>query len=276
MLLGQASSSEETTAVVAALIVMFGAVFLILLVVWRQARNLTDPRLRGQPLMQAPRRFGLGAQQDHVEFGGKRYRMTLGDHQVKEWLNDLVEWWRLSHFQEDHPVRLVRLRKEFRSIIAARPIGGLVCCLSDPDTELRKLAIWLLGRCSGGATVTAVKFLRSSEDPSIRRQVAKALQRMGEWTELHSMATRDDDPRVRCQASNLSNTTRRSYSDRLRQYVQHVGGEVFEPGRYSSHMPVFLLEPVGAGKPAKSRQWIRRILEHIRQLVRLTNRNRAA
>jgi hypothetical protein len=41
-------------------------------------------------------------------------------------------------------------------------------------------------------------------------------------------------------------------------------------------MPVFMLQPVGPGKPAKSRDWIRRILQHIQQLVRFSSRNRAA
>ena len=101
-------------------------------------------------------------------------------------------------------------------------------------------------------------------------------QRMAEWTELQAMACHDEDARVRSQATTLSNTVRRPYAERLGRFAQHAGGEVFEPGRYSSHMPVFMVQPVGPGKPAKSRDFIRRILEHIRELVRSRFKNHAA
>jgi hypothetical protein len=91
------------------------------------------------------------------------------------------------------------------------------------------------------------------------------------------LALQDPDPRVRqVAASTLASPVKQTYSERLSRFVHHAGGKVFEPGRYSSHMPVFMLQPVGAGKPAKSRDWIRRILEHIRELVRSRFKNPAA
>ena len=275
MLLSQASNSGETLAVVVALTVMFGGMLLIVIVVGRHFRQFTEPRPIGQTLMQDRRRFGRSALPSFVEFAGRRFGLCPVDHQVREWLSELIEWWHLSRIQNESPIRLVRLRQEFRGIIAGRPIGGLVSCLSDPDRELRKLAIWLLGRCSGRVSITAVNLLQSDPDPAIRRHVAMALKRMGGWAELHRMATHDDDARVR-RVGSISVTMRPSYSERLRQFVQHGGGEIFEPGRYASHMPVFMLQPIGPGKPAKPRDWIRRILDHIRQLVRFSRRDRAA
>jgi hypothetical protein len=276
MLFGQASSSGDTLAVIAALTVMFGGVLLVATVIWGQARRLADPRRSGEAQTHDSSPFKWPGPLNQVKFAGRRYSLTPADHQVTEWLNDLIQWWHLSRVQSDSPIRLVRFRGEFRGIIASTPVGGLVSCLSDPDKESRKLAIWLLGRCARRRAIVAVATLKCDPDPVVRRHVAKALKRMSAWSELYRMATRDDDSHVRCAANSFSVATRRPHSDRLRQFVQHGGGAMFEPGRYTSHMPVFMLQPVGPGKPAKSRDWIRRILQHIRELVRSPFKNRAA
>ncbi len=276
MLLGQASSSGDTLALVAAMTVMFGGVLLIVIVTWGHARQFAKSYERGRILTRHTRRMIPPAHQSFVQFAGRRYSLTPDDHQTREWLKELIQWRHLSRIQKESPIRLVRFRRDFRRIVSSKPVGGLVSCLSEPDKELRKLAIWLLGRCSGRAGIAAVSTLQGDPDPVVRRHVAKALKRMSGWSELYQMATRDDDSRVRCAASSLSIGTRRPHTERLRQFVQHGGGEVFDPGRYTSHMPVFMVQPVGPGKPAKSRDWIRRILEHIRELVRSRFKNHAA
>jgi hypothetical protein len=127
--------------------------------------------------------------------------------------------------------------------------------------------------CEGA--VAAVKSRVHDPDPRVRREVARSLRRLGQWTELESMANDDQDVRVRAVAGFFA-TTRRDHSQKLRRFVVHGGGEIFEPGRYTSHMPVFMIQPVGPGKPAKTRNLIRRILEHIRELVRSRFKDHAA
>lgn len=257
-------------------LLLLGLVASPFILVWLRRRRIPSFLSENQIWVARSRGFWTGTIGDYVDFEGKRYRVRERDRQVCDWLTSLVWEWQNGDPSEESHRPLLQFRNDFRAINSLHPIGGLVCCLKSSNRELQRLAIWLLGRSAGGATVNAVKVFRDDPDARIRREVAKALRRMAEWTELQSMARHDEDARVRSQASSLSNTVRRPYAERLGRFVQHVGGEVFEPGHYSSHMPVFMLQPVGPGKPAKPRDWIRRILEHIRQLVRFSNRNRAA
>ena len=220
---------------------------------------------------------GVISMAEYVEFlWGQRFRVTNADRQVAGWLSALV----LERQSDTEPIKrqlsLVKLRHDFRLTISLQPIGGLLCCLRSPNDELRILAVWLLGRCASGAAVNAVKSLSEDSNARIRREVVRAFQRMAEWTELQAMAKDDPDAHVRTQATTLLITTKRPYAARLSRFARHTGGEPFEPGRYSSHMPVFMLHPVGPGTPAKSRDFIRRILEHIRELVRSRFKNHAA
>jgi len=257
-------------------LLLVALVALPFILVWLRRRRIPSFIPKNRTWVARSRGFWTGTIGDYVDFEGKRYRVRERDRQVCDWLTSLVWEWQNGDPSEESHRTLLEFRDDFRSLTSLHPIGGLVCCLRSPNRELRRLAIWLLGRSAGGATVNAVKTFRDDPDPRIRREVAKTLRRMAEWTELRSMAWHDEDARVRSHASTLSNTVRRPYAERLGRFVQHAGGEVFEPGHYSSHMPVFMVQPVGPGKPAKSRDFIRRVLEHIRELVRSRFKNHAA
>jgi HEAT repeats len=266
---GQVSYADPSIAsALLTLVLLLSLVFSLLISVWVPATKRPDPR----PTPVRPRERLLAF--PSVDFVGK-YRVRKVDRRLYHWLTSLVCETEVGDPSAESHRPLLEFRGDFRAITRLHPIGGLVACLGSPHRDLRRLAIYLLGRSSRGATVSAVKALRDDPDPRVRREVAKALARMAEWTELQAMTLHDDDPRVRCQASILSNTTRRPYSDRLKLAL-HVYGRMYEPSPFRSHMPLFMLEPIGAGKAAKTREWIRRILEHIRKLVRASVRDQAA
>lgn len=280
MLVAQLSALVEAVLLVVGTLV-FLCVFICLgalpaIIDWLSRR--TSPSFRPRRRFSAPSSYGcMFSMAEYVEFlWGNRVRVTNADHQVAGWLSALV----LERQSDIEPTKrkfaLVELRHDFRLIISLRPIGGLLCCLRSPNDELRLLAVWLLGRCASGAAVNAVKSLSEDSNARIRREVVRAFQRMAEWTELQAMAKYDQDARVCTQATTSSMTTKRPYAARLNRFMRHIRGEHFEPGHYSSHMPVFMVQPVGPGKPAKSRDFIRRILEHIRELVRSRFKNHAA
>jgi hypothetical protein len=97
---------------------------------------------------------------------------------------------------------------------------------------------------------------------------------MDRFVELQSIALNDPDPRIRLVAVRRLRDKRRSHADRLRDYVTHRGGELIRPGTFITRMPLFIAPTVGIGTPVKSRQWIRRLLEHIQQLVRQSSSRR--
>jgi HEAT repeats len=208
--------------------------------------------------------------------GGKCFFMTARDRESKEWLLELIRRRDVCYRKQERPIPLVRFRGQFRRLSQLRPVSGLVSCLLEPDPDVRKVATWLLGRCRATRSASALCVLRSSRDAAIRRQVAIALKRMGECAELQWMAIRDPDARVRCIAGSQPPVNRRSYSDRLKTYVQHGGGELTRPGTFESRMALFISPSARQGNPAMTRQWIRRLLEHIRQLVRQPSRDHTA
>jgi hypothetical protein len=223
----------------------------------------TKGMVNHRPIARRRERFPLRV--ETVEFGGRRFFLTAQDHDARAWVMEIAE----------RRVPLIKFRAQFRRVIQAQPIGGLVSCLIEAHPGVRKLAVWLLGHCDVGRSATALSELRSAKDASLRRQVAKALRRMGKWVELQSMAIYDPDDRVRRIAGSQARFHQRSHGDRLRNYVTHGGRELIQPGTYVSRMALFISPSVGAGKPAKTRQWIRRLLEHIQELVR-RSRGRAA
>lgn len=279
MLLSQLSSFLETLLYVVGVLVGFGLLIglgCLPIVVDCLSRRTGASFIPQRPLPESfPVGWTRGLLPDYVAwYLGRGYSVRRVEWEVADWLTALINA-RSSTNTGDQRFALVTFRHDFRTIISLAPIGGLIWCAASMNSELCALAVWLLSRCRDEAAVRAVKRRVDDPDPRVRREVARSFRRLAEWTELERMADCDQDVGVRALAKLLA-TTRRNHSQSLHRFVVHGGGEVYEPGRYTSHMPVFMLQPVGPGKPAKSRDWIRRILEHIRELVRSRFKNRAA
>jgi hypothetical protein len=272
MSFGQVTNSVAPTSSGNIVLVIIGVVFIVFLILATRTRSVPIRRPRPLRSKWLPVPLSGGS----IEFGGRRYPLRAVDYETKQWLQKVASDRFWSRVDTLSPVPLVTLRKEFRHIITARPIGGLVACLFESDRELRKMAIWLLGRSSQGVRIPALQVLRHNPDPELRRHVAKALRRTGDWNELQSLANRDVSMRVRVAAQELIAGDRRDYSESLGRFVEHTRGDIYERGPFHSRMTLWLLSPLGPGKPAKSRAWIRRLLEHIRNLVRASSSDRAA
>lgn len=199
-----------------------------------------------------------------ITFHGRRYRRGIRDIEATGRLERIVTTRRASADDGAPPPRLVEFRGEFRALASCRPIGGLVECLKSGDRELQALALWVLGRCGRNGGLSAVAVFRRHEDASIRREAARALRRLGGWPALESMALHDPDARVRRLATCPPPS---DFTERLARFTRTARKA---PTRVAERprMALFARIPLGPGQPAKSREFIRRILEHIRYLVR--------
>ncbi len=263
-LLSQTANPSELVAVV---VLSLATGLLFAGCIWMFIRNPPRKKPRPEPFERMDDEFrsllqygrGIGLMFGYVTEGRRRFQVTATDRRVFAWLHMVAD-----------DRRLFRFRQDFRTIIELRPIAGLVACLDTPNVELRALAIWLLGRACGRLELRAmpvIAVLADDENVMVRRSTARALRRAGALVELQSVAQRDPDDSVRRLAGSLSAGRRDAYVNRLQRYVRHGGGEVARPGSFVSPMPVFIVQPIGPGALPKSRQWIRRLLEQIRELV---------
>jgi hypothetical protein len=205
--------------------------------------------------------------QSTLRFAGRHYPVSRRDYQVRQWLEGLVAERQAAAITAQTPVRLVSLLPELRSIINCRPVGGLVACLTAFDGELRALAAILLGRCGGAGADHALAVVAADRSPKLRRHTALALRRQAAHASLRKLQ-RDPDPRVRRIARQPVEAPR-PYTDRLAQFTGHVASEQpVLPLGSSGRMPLFLLRPAGLARPPKRPDYVRRLLIHIRQLVR--------
>lgn len=164
-----------------------------------------------------------------------------------------------------------RLRPLIRQVqlLEATPVLCLVIERT-ADPTLRILAIWLRGRCGGSlGTSSLARFAtagespsRSPEDDRTRREVARALKRMGAWTPLREMAEHDTDPRIRRIATAQP---ARPYRQRLAEYTQRVSRVSAATGQQPLVVAPDL--DLSQGWPPKSRSVIRATLEQIHRLV---------
>lgn len=126
------------------------------------------------------------------------------------------------------------------------------------------LLIWLRGRCPGNFGTSIVASYRTPFFPaSVRRQVAKALKRMQAWSTLHTMASCDDDARVRA----VARTKRPAlHGERMTSFLGHVA----HLKSSSEPQPLYVSPAVELSKAwrLKSSEFIRMILERIHRLVR--------
>lgn len=135
------------------------------------------------------------------------------------------------------------------------------------DPQIRLLAIWLRGRMGGIDGTSTIAwfgnhFPGGSGDFQTRKEVARALGRMGAWRELREMAKWDSHPRIRQMASL---EPARSYQERLATFASHA--EHLEAPAVKRRLFVAKDVDTRWGRPAKPIEVIRAILERIHRLV---------
>ena len=213
-------------------------------------------------------RFGFPAKRG-IEFRlhGQGYFIGKASMRTLKLLADIYGAW-ASADDGTWPFRLRPLIRQVQALDAT-PVRCLVVERTT-DPTLRIMAIWLRGRCGGSlGTSSLAKFAtagespsRSPEDDRTRREVARALKRMGAWAPLREMAEHDPDPRIRRIATAQP---ARPYRQRLAEYTRRVSRVSAATGKQPLVVAPDL--DLSQGRPPKSQSIIRAILEHIHRLV---------
>lgn len=169
----------------------------------------------------------------------------------------------LNCWEDNSPYWLLKVRPQIREIIRRRCMGVLSRIVElAPDRRVRLLAIWLVGRCKGTVGTKRLARLIGCSDRQTHKQLAKAFRRMSAWAELRALMKVETDPRIRRLAQHSS---QRSFEDCLAELKQ-VGKnkKLPTPNRKFEILPGVSCSD---GKPAKSRTFIRIVLERIHRLV---------
>ena len=196
----------------------------------------------------------------------RRLRVDRWDNQVARFLRNLAAYFRDCADASRPQADLLEARDEFRQIIATRPLAGLALALHQGDGVTKRLAIWLLGKCDARLATSLIVDYRENPDPKVRRAVARALRRLGAWSDLKWFELNDPDTSIQRLATVLAQRPR-AFSDRLRQFAGPPSQVAESQDRFESRMPLVWDANHFDGKPPKPAWLIRRILERIRQAV---------
>ena len=192
---------------------------------------------------------------------GKRWYPTITDMQYAKLLHDIRHARRVALHQGIRPTSLITWRDDFRRIIRNGRVTACFPNLNQRDIESVCIALWLVGRMQAKHGVSIVADYRSHADARVRREAARALRRLGAWSELRAMAddtsplvrgfTRDDGPRP--------------LEVRLARFKQMVA----PLDRPKTHVRAsrFASLPIEPGRQPKPAHLIRALLERIRRLV---------
>jgi hypothetical protein len=161
------------------------------------------------------------------------------------------------------PSCLLSYRARARDVVQSPPRALLVYVAEKAtNPAVQRAAIWLRGRCRGSLGTATLARLWMSADVGLRKEITRAFKRMEAWDYLRVIETSDPNLRIRRLANQ---PTPRAFPVRLARFLACIKRR--EVGRSA---PLFLsdvCDPTG-GRPAKPDWLIRRILEHIRWLVR--------
>jgi hypothetical protein len=177
----------------------------------------------------------------------------------------------------DHLELLVKIREArpaepnrfwllpFRDLVRSTTAGAIFAYAAQQtrDPDLRCLAVWLRGRRGGKLGAFVIASLYRGGDPTLRKAVVRALQRMHAWAALRRIEACEPEPRIRRLARQQ---TPRAYTSRMTQFIAHI-----TPRKsLSGEMPFFAQEglELDAGLAPRSQSYFRVILERIRRLVR--------
>jgi hypothetical protein len=159
---------------------------------------------------------------------------------------------------------LLPYRQRIREVMRAPPRATLVHVAERTgDPALRQLAIWLRGRCRGTLGSTTLAKLWPEADASLRKELTRAFKQMDAWDYLRGIEATDPDPRIRRMARQPAPS---SFHGRLAQFLESVAPR--EASQEETQLVLGKEFDADGGRPAKPDWLIRRILEHIRWLVR--------
>jgi hypothetical protein len=150
--------------------------------------------------------------------------------------------------------------RQVSQVDARRALVAMIETARDPKICL--LAIWLRGRMGGIDGTANIARFAGAKDFQTRKEVARALGRMGAWRELREIAKWDSHPRIRQMASV---EPARPYGERLAAFASHA--EHLEALTAKRRLYVAPEVDLRLGRPSKPIEVIRAILERIHRLV---------
>jgi hypothetical protein len=205
-------------------------------------------------------RIGFPANGDYTyNLHGRRYRVGSSGSRTLKLLTEIYDSC-AACADQSWPFSVRKQIKQVQDLNAS----ALLCLVVErtDDPTVRILAIWLRGRCGGSlGTASLAKFAHHPDD-QIRKEVARALKRMGAWAQLREMAENDTSERIRRMATSEPS---RPYRDRLSDFSRRFP----RVNVASVKQPLFVSPQLelGQGRPPKSRSVIRMILERIHRIV---------
>lgn len=198
----------------------------------------------------------------HLQIGKRVYVLANNDYAVEQFLDRLVLARTQDRDQARLPPRLLSFRKDFREIVATRPIAGLVkCFVTRASSEQQRLAVWLLGHCGQKSEATLLFEQAGWCSLIVRREIVRSLRRLNALRECAKMGACEEDQRLK----RIANSTKRDFRKTLAKWQVADAVAVTPPSR-----PFELLVDLGNASPhrPKSPDFIRRVLERIRLLLR--------
>jgi hypothetical protein len=165
---------------------------------------------------------------------------------------------------------LMSYRVGLRRVIEKPDIARILLFLAECPREMRPLGVWLLGQCADRNRLHNLRYFCGDPSPKVRKHVARALRRNSAWHLLAAMARAfPNDPIVRQIHSKANEPiTKRPFAARLKSYTRNVDDSHAAEAVGSSRMPYWSRYTPWQGRPAKSLEFIRSILLHIRRLLR--------
>ena len=199
-----------------------------------------------------------------VRYRGRSFVVTDADLANGRFIRRIVAARQQALAAGKTPPRLVTFREEFRRIANQQRIGGLIECLQQPDLDVVRLAIWLIARAHTSVAIWAISPFSQSRDVRVRYEAARALRRLGAWAELRSMMQHESNHRVRRLATA---PMPKSFDKRFERFAGHAPSAA-QPDAPCRTIQLFTRVSTESGRPAKSPEFIRVILERIQRLVR--------
>ena len=198
---------------------------------------------------------------DKFSVGRERFSTSPVDQHAYWFLTALADARKSDRTSGERGRPLLSYRDDFRRIGLCMPIAALAWCVVHPSSdEQQRLAVWLLGR--HGAVRTASAMYNGARYCSlpVRREIVKALSRLGKRREAENLASREVDERI----VNLAGMRRRDFGRIIKKWQVPDEAAFAPPDR-----PFELFVEIGpeAHRP-KSADFIRRILARIRNLLR--------
>lgn len=178
-----------------------------------------------------------------------------------------------SNKQVRSPTALIAYRNAFRLVQIDRPIRDLAGCLNDSGqfvyrnktvratVDDQRLALWLLGRCRAVEATALIQSFTHHTNFRARREAARALRRIGAWSELRELQSRESNHRVSCFCRPRS---QRPLAERL---ARLAGDSAPQTPLRESPQPLFVARPFERRTLGRPVELLRRLLWRVHDLV---------